>query len=111
MNNITLLEPLFLGITLLGFYFAYLYGHKTKKFRWSEYFAIIILPILFILFLSFYYDGKFFILFIISSVVGLILEYVIGFVYHKTLNQRLWHYDRLSLNGYTSLLSIPLWGV
>lgn len=111
MNEITLLGTLFLGITSIGFYFAYLYGRKTKKFRWSEYYAIIILPVLCILFFSFYYDSKLLILFFVSSAVGFISEYVIGLVYHKTLNKRLWHYDRLSLNGYTSLLSIPLWGV
>lgn len=38
-------------------------------------------------------------------------ELVVGFVYHKTLNRRLWQYNRLSVGGYTSVLSIPMWGI
>ena len=109
--NIPLLSIIFLGLCFLGFYLAYLYGHKIKKFRWSEYFALIILPILCVLYLSIFYDIRILSLFIISSFVGFFLEYIIGFAYHQTLNKRLWKYKRLSVNGYTSLLSIPLWGI
>ena len=111
MEQITLLGFIFIVLTLIGFYLAYLYGHKTKRFRWSEYISIIILPMLFIMALTYFVDVRILSLFLISCAVGFVLEYLVGFVYHKVLNQRLWTYSRLSINGYTSLLSIPVWGI
>jgi hypothetical protein len=102
---------LFIAICFVGFYLAYLYGHKTKLFRWSEYFAIIILPIFCIIYLAWQIDFRILNLFVISALAGFFLEYIIGLTYHKTLNKRLWKYKRLDLNGYTSLLSVPLWGI
>lgn len=111
MEKIYYYGLLFIAITFIGFYFAYLYGHKTKNFRWSEYFAIIIWPILSIIAFAFVVDARILNLFLISAFFGFLLEYIVGLAYHKTLNKRLWVYQRLSLNGYTSLLSIPLWGI
>lgn len=111
MEKFVLLGFVFLAISLAGLYLAYLYGRKTKKFRWSEYIAIIIWPFLFVLTLVYYIDAKILILFIVSCFAGSILEYILGFAYHKTLNKKLWVYKHLSLNGYTSLLSIPIWGM
>jgi len=45
------------------------------------------------------------------ALVGTFLEWLIGFFYHKIVGQKLWTYHRYSLSGYTSLLSIPLWGL
>ncbi|MFZ6034668.1 MAG: putative ABC transporter permease [Patescibacteria group bacterium] len=49
--------------------------------------------------------------FISFALLGTFLEWLIGFSYHMVVGQRLWTYHRLSLNGYTSVLSIPLWGL
>jgi len=111
MEKLILLGVIFLFVTLAGFYLAYLYGRKTKRFRWSEYMAILIWPILFVIALAYFIDVRILSLFLLSSFVGFVLEYVVGFTYHKTLNEKLWHYERLSIGGYTSLLSIPIWGV
>lgn len=100
-----------MAICFLGFYFAYLYGHKTKKFRWSEYLAIIFWPLASVFILSILIDIRILNLFLISSFVGFFLEYIIGLTYHKTLNKKLWEYKRYSVGGYTSLLSLPLWGI
>jgi hypothetical protein len=111
MDKIILLGIIFIFIDLLGFYLAYLYGRKTKRFRWSEYVAIIFLPIIGVFAFAFLFDFRILILFIISCLIGFALEYLIGLTYHKTLNKKLWEYKRLSVGGYTSLLSIPIWGV
>lgn len=111
MNNLIILGIAFNFITLFGFYLASLYGRKTKQFRWREYIAIIILPIMSTLAFAYFIDIRILKLFIICSFVGLFWEYILGLAYHKTLNKRLWTYDRLSIRGYTSLLSIPLWGI
>lgn len=111
MNYLTISGFIFILVTLIGFYLAYLYGRKTKRFRWSEYIAIIILPIISIFAFAYLIDVKIINLFIIGSFFGFVLEYILGLTYHKTLNKRLWTYDRFSIQGYTSLLSIPIWGI
>jgi hypothetical protein len=111
MEYLIILGLTFILISLLGFYLAYLYGRKTKRFRWSEYIAIIILPILSILALGYFIDVKIITLFVISSFAGFFLEYIAGLAYYKTLNRRLWTYGKFSIQGHSSLLSIPLWGI
>lgn len=106
-----LLGFVFLIITLVGFYVAYLYGRKTKEFKWSEYIAIMIWPILFVVALAYFIDTRVIGLFIVSTFIGFALEYILGFTYHKVLNKRLWTYERLNIGGYTSLLTLPMWGV
>lgn len=112
MSNSFIISGLvFILIMLVGFYLAYLYGRKTRQFRWSEYTAIIILPIISIFVFAYLIDIKIINVFVISSFVGFVLEYILGLTYHKTLNKRLWTYNIFSIRGYTSLLSIPIWGI
>ena len=87
----------FISICLVGFYLAYLYGYKTKKFRWSEYLSIIIFPLLGVIYLSIFVDLKILNLFLISSFAGFFFEYIFGLTYEKTLNKKLWVYKRLSV--------------
>jgi hypothetical protein len=109
--KLLLLWNIFTILSLIGFYFAYLYGRKTTKFKWSEYFAMIIVPIIFVIYLIIFVDVKIFYLFVFSALTGFVAEGIIGFAYHKILNKKLWTYNRLSIKGYTSFLSIPLWGI
>ncbi len=111
MDKIVALGFICSTICLIGFYLAYTYGHKTKKFKWSEYFLIIIWPLISIAILSVYIDQLIIKLFLVSMIAGMFFEYFLGFIYEKTLNQKLWKYNKFSISGYTSLLSIPLWGV
>lgn len=111
MDRVIFLGILFIIIDFVGFYLAYLYGRKTKKFRWREYMATIFFPVIGVLAFAYFVDIKILSLFIISCFVGFGLEYFLGLTYHKTLNEKLWEYKRLSIDGYTSLLSIPIWGV
>jgi hypothetical protein len=101
----------FFILTLIGFYLAYLYGHRTKRFRWSEYCLIIIWPALFVVILAIRIDIEVLKLFIISCIAGFGLEYSLGFIYHQVLNRRLWVYKKFSVNGYTSWLVLPVWGI
>ncbi|MCK4918407.1 MAG: hypothetical protein KAS02_01320 [Candidatus Pacebacteria bacterium] len=108
--NSHLISIISIIIIFLGFYLAYLYGRKTKQFKWSEYISLVTPPTL-IVFIYLYLEGiNILKLYIISAIIGSILEYVLGLAYHKTLNKQLWTYNRLSLHGYTSLLSLPFWG-
>lgn len=110
------LHTLFLGLIfaalgLFGLLAAYLYGRTTKVFKWREYLAMLILPLLFIVYLVFYVDRFLLLMFFASALIGFIAEGIVGLAYHQILGKRLWTYGRLSVNGYTSLLSIPLWGI
>lgn len=97
--------------SIIGIYGAYLFGKKTRKFRWSEYIALLFVPVVAALSLSYFYGTKLIYFFVASSLIGFLLEYSIGLAYHKTLNKRLWTYDRLGVHGYTSLLTFPMWGI
>ncbi len=110
-NKIVILGLTFIILTFTGFYLAYLYGRKTKQFKWSEYILLVIWPVIFVFGFAYFIDIKIINMFIISSFIGFVLEYILGFSYYKTLNKKLWEYNRLSVGGYTSLLSIPFWGV
>src|SRR3989344_5915283 len=111
MDTILVLGAIFVAITLISFYIAYLYGRKTKRFRWREYIAIVIWPIVAVAGFAYFIDTKVLSLFVTSAVFGFVLEYILGLTYHKALNKRLWSYDRLSVGGYTSLLTLPIWGI
>jgi uncharacterized membrane protein len=97
--------------SILGMYFTYLHGRKTKKFKWSEYFLLISVPVVSSLSFSLIYGVRILYFFVISSIIGFLLEYILGFFYHKTLNRRLWTYGKYNVGGYTSILTFPLWGV
>jgi hypothetical protein len=110
--NMSSIVPLVLGgSSLVGFYSSYLYGRKTKAFKWREYFVLFSVPVVGSLSLAYFFGLGIIWLFLVSAVAGLILEYIIGLSYHKTLNHRLWTYHRLSIGGYTSLLTLPMWGI
>ncbi len=96
---------------LFGMYCAYLYGRHSKEFRWREYVALLAAPVTGCLGLAYFYGPKLILFFLVSCVVGLFLEYGIGKLYHKTLNRRLWTYSRLNIGGYTSWLTLPMWGI
>lgn len=55
------------------------------------------------------YGPKIWQMFLASAIVGTVAEYSVGLMYHKTLNKKLWSYSRMSIHGYTSILSIPFW--
>ncbi|MDP3794750.1 MAG: hypothetical protein Q8R13_02360 [bacterium] len=111
MNQFLLFSILLAAVSLAGFYLAYLYGHKVRRFRWSEYVMLLICPLIAIGLLAYSLGLRIVFLFVASMVSGTILEYLLGLAYHKTLNRRLWTYERLKIGGYTSVLSIPIWGV
>ena len=104
---------LFITISFLGFFLAYLYGRKTKRFLWREYIALLAIPTICTLILAIRYSFRILLIYFVSAVVGFSLEYFLGLAYHKTLNKRLWTYDnhRYSIDGYTSLLTLPMWGI
>lgn len=94
-----------------GLLCAVWYGRKTSRFRWSEYAALVIFPASALLWLAHRYGTVVFFMYAASAVFGTLCEWVLGWAYHRALGSRLWEYKRLSISGYTSVLSMPLWGI
>ncbi len=93
-------------------YFKYT-GKKLKKyhFSWSKYFCLLIPIIIAVVLYTIKFSASIVIVFLLFSLIGTFLEWLIGYLYHAIMGQRLWTYHRKSIGGYTSLLSIPLWGL
>lgn len=49
--------------------------------------------------------------FLKSAILGTVMEGLVGFSYHKVIGQKLWTYHKYSFGGYTSWLSVPVWGL
>jgi len=111
MTNFSLILTVFGGLSIIGFYCSILYGRKTKVFKWSEYITLLLIPVACSLSLAYFFGKKVIWLFVVSAIIGLVLEYGLGYAYHKTLNKRLWTYTKFSIGGYTSWLTLPMWGV
>lgn len=95
-----------------GFFLSYLYGRHTKDFRWREYVAMLIAPILGTLGLTYFLGFRPIEVFLICCFVGPALEWLLGIFYHKTIGARLWIYERYPWpGGYTSFLAMPIWGI
>src|SRR5207237_864647 len=54
-------------------------------------------------------DNNFLQFFLVSSIVGLFLEFTIGLVYYLVFNARLYRYYRHNILGFTSWDTLPLW--
>lgn len=119
--NINSIVIIFLALTIGGLtieavftQFHYLLFRKHFKqyhFKFSRYLFYLLFPIIAIVYSLIYTGSTIIYIFLIFSVVGTALEWLAGFTYHMVVGQRLWTYHRFSIGGYTSLLSIPLWGL
>lgn len=111
---------LFLLLIVLSFFLSYWIARilfvpkkKTKRTDSSllkKEFVFVFFPLLAIGIMN-YFDSTILHRYLLFCFVGTLCEFLIGFSYHRTVGQRLWTYHRFSLNGYTSLLAIPFWGV
>lgn len=84
---------------------------KEHHFSFSRYFYLLLFPILGTIIIIQKNSSRLLIVFLTFSLIGTLLEWLIGFFYHKIVGQRLWTYHRFSLTGYTSWLCLPLWGL
>lgn len=84
---------------------------KVHHFSFSRYVYLLVLPIIAVIVIAQRVGMHLLNVFFIFAFVGTFLEWLIGFFYHHIVGQRLWTYHRYSISGYTSLLSVPLWGI
>lgn len=89
---------------------AYWIGGRTKQWRWSKYFLLTLSPFAGMVFLTWFEGPKIIAFFVLSSVGGFFAEIAMGFLAEKILGQRLWTYQKFSIKGHSSLLTLPFWG-
>ena len=89
---------------------VYAWGKRNPRFSWNRYILILIPLVLWSLSLMFFYGIVIVYLFLASAVVGFVLEYALGRTYHRVIGERLWTYGTYSIDGYTSWLTLPMWG-
>ena len=100
-------------ICIIGVGLACLYGRRSDGFSWRKYVALLSAPTLVVALATFTYDTRVLYLYAVSALFGFALEFCLGFTYHKTMRTPLWLYDKdaYPVWRYTSLLTIPMWGV
>jgi uncharacterized membrane protein len=98
-------------IFILFWFFAYFF--KRNKFQKTSLIFFISAPIISFLFTLNYYGIKIIYIFISFIIFGTLGEFCFGYLYHKIFKKKLWEYKTMKLgkNGYTSLLSVPFWGM
>ena len=102
----------FYYVLIVGLFIAlaYCYGRRTKEWKWSEYFLLALAPFVGTAFLAWFEGFKIIIFFALSGIAGFSGEIIMGFFSEKIFEKRLWSYERLSVGGHTSLLTLPFWG-
>lgn len=85
-------------------------SYKKNHFSFLSYIMFLFFPAFAFFFVAHSLGYSVIKVFIILGAAGTILEWLLGFSYHKIVGQRLWTYHRYTIGGYSSLLSFPLWG-
>lgn len=99
-------------VTLGTISLTWMYGKIQTDFSWKKYCLFMSGPIASVGIWMYFYDYKVGFLFLSGSIIGLLLEFALGFLYQNVFQRNLWIYDSkaYSLLGHTSLLTIPMWG-
>lgn len=84
--------------------------YKTHHFSLGKYLYFIFIPTFGAWVVYNAYGHSILYAFGLFAIVGTLIEFLLGMFYDKIIGQRLWTYHRYAIGGYTSLLSIPLWG-
>ena len=102
------------GVTIEGVTSKLYYQHKGKSvrkhFTFIRYLFLILFPVIGVLVSTFIEGITALKMFLLFSLLGPIFEWCIGYSYRAIVGQKLWTYNRYSISGYTSVLTLPLWG-
>lgn len=83
----------------------------NEKFSAKRYLYYLSLPFISVIFMSVKEGEKILEIFLAFAILGPIIEYLIGYFYHQIVGSRLWTYHSFAISGYTSWLSLPIWGL
>ncbi len=110
-NLAIFLTTITFGVGLEMIFSKILTKHRIVHFMLSRYIFLLSVPIITVLIMSYLVNIKLLYFFLIFSIIGTLIEYCIGLSYKTIVGQKLWTYHKYSVQGYTSLLSIPIWGL
>jgi len=106
-----------LGVLLIAFisqykFFLTLKNPKKFPFSFIRYSLLMLFPIIAVIITYKKYGFPIIKVFIAFSIIGLVLEWLIGFSYQMIVGERLWTYHKYQTIGkYSSFLTIPIWGM
>lgn len=104
------------GVLVEGI-FSKLYLHIThthlrkNHFLFGRYLFLILFPLTTTFFMMYLQGSSVFKIFLIFGLIGPLFEWLVGFSYYQIMGARLWTYKILTIDGHSSLLTIPLWGM
>jgi hypothetical protein len=84
---------------------------KHPRFKIGSYLYLLLFPIIATVAVVNVYGPIMIKAFIAFAAIGTFFEWGFGKAYHLVVGQKLWTYHRLSVEGYTSILSAPVWGM
>jgi len=102
---------IFFALTLISYHYAQLHKHVRHRFSWFGFLVIVALPLGYVVYLYLLLGIKILWLYIISSLIGWLLEYSFGRIYYNLEGNKLWKYSKLNIEQYTSWLVLPVWGM
>jgi hypothetical protein len=85
--------------------------YKEHHFQFSRYAIFILVPILTTIIFVYQEGWTFAKVAITFALASMFFEWFFGWAYHHIVGQRLWTYHRYAIQGYTSLLTLPIWAV
>lgn len=110
-NRFLLYIAIAIGGVLIEIIISKLFHLKIKKtFQLRKYLLLLFMPLLAVLYIFLNLGTQTLVVFFSFAFIGMFLEWCIGFSYHMVMGHRLWTYHILTLSGYTSWITIPLWG-
>lgn len=108
---VTFLFIIIFGVGLEVLFSEKYFKHRLVHFKFSRYLFLLSIPFVGVFVFTYILGFSIIKWFIIFALVGTILEYCIGYSYYKVVGKNLWTYNKYSINGHTSYLAIPLWGL
>lgn len=82
-----------------------------RQFSWPGYIGLLVVPIWGFLYLLITQGRVIVYFFFIFAILGPFFEYLLGLLSHRLVGVKLWSYYQYDIQGYTSWLTIPLWGL
>lgn len=116
-SDIVLFLLIFIGGLILELIFSKAYrrvfgtNHKTYNIVLSRYAFFLSFPIVAVLITIIQFGNSALVSFVVFAVLGTFLEWFMGFGYHRIVGGYLWTYHHYPIGKYTSVLSIPIWGM
>lgn len=101
-----------LEVTVLHLYYELILRTKRPtRFSWVRYGFLLLVPIISVALIAVREGVVVLNVFVAASLLGAVFEWLIGFFYDTIVGARLWTYHQFGITKYTSLLSLPLWGL